>query len=100
VAKKDPFFARAVHNALAELVIKTKQSNVPLQRSHEFEIMGREKRQFVHELAPFFGCSTQSFDPEPKRNVVATAIKNEVWLPTISVVEVAQGVVKRTAPKL
>ena len=46
--------------------------------THEFEVMGREKRQFVHELAAFFGCVTQSFDPEPKRNVVATATKGEV----------------------
>ena len=46
--------------------------------THEFEVMGREKRQFVHELAAFFGCATQSFDPEPKRNVVATATKGEV----------------------
>jgi len=100
LAKRDPFFARAVHNAFAELVIKTKKQASLMSCTHEFGVMGREKRQFVHELAAFFGCATQSFDPEPKRNVVATATKGEVWLPTISVVEVAQGVVKRAAPKL
>jgi len=79
--------------------MKTKESNLKHQ-THEFEVMGREKRQFVHELCGHFGCTSQSFDPEPKRNVVATATKNEVWLPTISVVEVAKGFVSLSAPRL
>jgi transcriptional repressor NF-X1 len=90
-AKREHFFARSVHDSLAQLVAKTKESNNFKHRVHEFDCMGREKRQFVHELAAHFGCTTQSFDPEPNRNVVATAAKGEVWLPTVSVVEVAQG---------
>ena len=35
--------------------------------------MNKEKRQFVHELAVYFGCTTEAYDAEPKRNVVATA---------------------------
>lgn len=96
MARKDQFFAKEIHDKLTELVIKTKESNFK-HRVHEFECMGREKRQFVHELAAHFGLTTQSFDPEPKRSVVATATKSEVWLPSISVVEVAQGV-RKIAP--
>lgn len=98
MARKDQFFAKEVHDKLTDLVIKAKDSNYP-HRVHEFGCMGREKRQFVHELAAHFGCTTQSFDPEPKRNVVATANKAQVWLPSISVVEVAKGV-RMLAPTL
>ena len=35
--------------------------------------MNKEKRQVVHELAGHFGCTTEAYDAEPKRNVVATA---------------------------
>lgn len=44
-------------------------------RSHSFPPMNRDQRRIVHELAEFFGCETQSYDEEPKRNVVATAFK-------------------------
>jgi len=98
MAKRDQFFAKEIHDKLAELVMKTKESNYKT-RSHEFGCMGREKRQFIHELAAHFGCTTQSFDPEPKRSVVATATKSEVWMPSISVVEVAHGI-RKVAPSL
>ena len=34
--------------------------------------MNRDKRQFVHELSDHFGIESESYDAEPKRNVVAT----------------------------
>ena len=37
--------------------------------------MNRDKRQFVHELSSHFGVESESFDAEPKRNVVATAYR-------------------------
>lgn len=37
--------------------------------------MNRDHRRVVHELAEFFGCETQSYDEEPKKNVVVTAYK-------------------------
>ena len=42
--------------------------------------MNREKRQFVHELAQHFGCATEAYDSEPKRNVVATAGTDKSFL--------------------
>ena len=40
----------------------------------------------------------EAYDAEPKRNVVATAVKGQIWLPTISVVDVVQGVRKAPGP--
>ena len=47
-------------------------------RSHAFNPMNRDQRRVVHELAEYYGCTTQSYDEEPKKNVVATAYKL-VW---------------------
>lgn len=47
-------------------------------RSYSFEVMNREKRQFVHEYCEHFGCESVAYDQEPKRNVVATAQKLKV----------------------
>ena len=97
MAKKDPHFVRKVHKHLEDLVKLAKDSKQK-SRSHSFEIMNREKRQVVHELAEHFGCTTEAYDAEPKRNVVATAVKGQIWLPTISVVDVVQGVRKAPGP--
>ena len=42
-------------------------------RSHAFANMNLNQRKVVHELAEMYGCQTQSYDYEPKKNVVATA---------------------------
>jgi len=40
--------------------------------------MTHDKRQFIHEYSDHFGCETVAYDPEPNRNVVATALKDKV----------------------
>ena len=60
--------------------------------------MNREKRQFVHEYSDHFGVTSESFDNEPKRNVVATAFKDRSWLPSQSVVDVVQNAKKALGP--
>ncbi len=42
---------------------------------HAFPPMNRDQRRLVHELAEYYGCETESYDEEPKKNVVATAYK-------------------------
>lgn len=42
--------------------------------------MNREKRQFVHEYCTHFGCESVAYDAEPKRNVVATAQRDKVYI--------------------
>ena len=51
--------------------------------------MNRDKRQFVHEYCAHFGLESVSYDAEPKRNVVATAFRDKIWLPSQSIVDVA-----------
>lgn len=109
-AKKDPHFCQIVHDKLTELVQKAKTSKQK-SRSYSFDVMNREKRHFVHESCQHFGCESQAYDEEPKRNVVATAVKDKVrahlfissmhhfynkyitlqcWLPSYSLLEVVQ----------
>ncbi|XP_050418942.1 transcriptional repressor NF-X1 [Patella vulgata] len=73
-ARKNTEKAANIEKALYDLVNNAKQSKYP-SRSHSFPAMNRDNRQFVHELAEFYGCETQSYDNEPKKNVVATAYK-------------------------
>ncbi|XP_065221167.1 protein shuttle craft [Planococcus citri] len=88
-AKKDPNFCRHVHDKLTALVKLAKESKQK-SRSFSFEVMNKEKRQFVHEYCAHFGCESEAYDAEPKRNVVAIAVKGRCWLPAYSVLEVLQ----------
>ena len=97
MARKDPNFANLVHDRLTELVKLAKESK-QRSRSHSFECMNRDKRQFVHELSDHFGIESESYDAEPKRNVVATAIKDRAWLPSQSITDVVLGIRKAPVP--
>ncbi|XP_014226948.1 protein shuttle craft-like [Trichogramma pretiosum] len=88
-AKKDAAFCNMVHDKLTELVQLAKSSKQK-SRSYSFEVMNRDKRQFVHEMCDHFGCESQAYDQEPKRNVVATAVKEKCWLPSYSLVELVR----------
>lgn len=88
-AKKDPHFCQIIHDKLTELVQLAKTSKQK-SRSYSFDVMNREKRHFVHESCQHFGCESQAYDEEPKRNVVATAVKDKCWLPSYSLLEMVQ----------
>lgn len=76
-AKKDPHFCQMVHDKLTELVQLAKTSKQK-SRSYSFDSMNKDKRHFIHESCEHFGCESQAYDQEPKRNVVATAVKDKV----------------------
>lgn len=58
-AKKDARFAQMVHDRLTDLVQLAKQSVGKMKsRSHSFDSMNRDKRQFIHEYCVFFGCES------------------------------------------
>lgn len=88
-AKKDSKFCQRIHDKLTELVQLAKQSKQK-SRSYSFESMNRDKRQFIHEYCEHFGVESAAYDAEPNRNVVATAIKDKSWLPSMSLLEVLQ----------
>lgn len=96
-AKRDPKFCLTIHEELAKLVQLAKESKQK-SRIKSFDCMNREKRQLVHEYAEHFGCESESFDAEPKRNVVATASRDKSWLPAISLLDFVQKMKKVPAP--
>lgn len=88
-AKKDAHFCQTVHEKLTELVQLAKTSKQK-SRSYSFDSMNKDKRHFVHESCEHFGCESQAYDQEPKRNIVATAVKDKCWLPSYSLLEIVQ----------
>ena len=52
----------------------SKKSKVS-KKSHSFKCMPSVQRRVIHELAEFYGCQTETYDEEPNKNVVATAVK-------------------------
>ncbi|XP_043227759.1 protein shuttle craft-like [Amphibalanus amphitrite] len=97
MARKAKGLAEDVHQQLAELVQRAQQSKHK-SRSVAFAPMNRERRQFVHEYCEHFGCESESYDDEPKRNVVATAYRDRCWLPTLSVLQVVESGPRKIAP--
>jgi len=95
--KKDPDFCSMVHTKLLELVNLSKESKHK-SRSYSFAVMNRDKRQFVHEYSDHFGCESQSYDAEPKRNVVVTAVKEKCSIPSVSLQEAAGRQKKAPTP--
>ncbi|KAG8198878.1 hypothetical protein JTE90_015092 [Oedothorax gibbosus] len=88
-AKKNPVVVAEIYSKISDLVQLAKESKQKC-RSHSFPPMKREHRRVVHELAEFFGCETESYDEEPKKNVVVTAHKTKCWLPFVSIMTVVQ----------
>uniref|UniRef100_A0A8C9FSQ9 Transcriptional repressor NF-X1 n=1 Tax=Pavo cristatus TaxID=9049 RepID=A0A8C9FSQ9_PAVCR len=56
---------------LVEAVNKGKYT----KKSHCYPPMNRDHRRIIHELAQVYGIESVSYDNEPKRNVVITAVK-------------------------
>ncbi|XP_012946753.1 transcriptional repressor NF-X1 [Aplysia californica] len=81
-AKKNLQYCMSVEKTLNELVLASKESS-QATKSHSFPPMKKEHRHFIHELSEMYGCRTQSFDKEPNKNVVTTALKERSVLPSV-----------------
>uniref|UniRef100_A0A8C7WED3 Nuclear transcription factor, X-box binding 1 n=1 Tax=Oncorhynchus mykiss TaxID=8022 RepID=A0A8C7WED3_ONCMY len=71
------------------------------KRSHCFPPMNREHRKIVHELAEVYNVESVSYDSEPKRNVVITAIRGKSACPNstlTSLIERDTGVSRAPPP--
>ncbi|WAQ94025.1 STC-like protein [Mya arenaria] len=95
--QKDPPFVAGIEKALSDIVQSAKQSKQS-SRSHAFASMNMNQRRLVHELAEFYGCTTQSYDYEPKKNVVASATRDKCWLPSITLTAMVQRELHPKAP--
>ena len=96
--KKDSSLCSVIHTKLVELVKLAKESKQK-SRSHSFPVMNRDKRQLVHEFAAIFNCESQSYDAEPKRNVVVTAVRETSSIPSVSLAEFVAKQKKAPTPK-
>jgi transcriptional repressor NF-X1 len=88
-AKQNLNFVSGVEKALADLVTATLQPKV-CKKSHSFKSMPNMQRRVIHELAESYGCQTESYDEEPNKNVVATAIKDKCWVPNVTLTAMVQ----------
>lgn len=86
--RRDSVLVASVHQKLVDLV-KLSQESKHKSRSFSFPNMNRDKREFVHEYSQHFGMTTQSFDAEPMRNVIASAERGKCSVPTVSLLEAA-----------
>ncbi|KAJ8010156.1 hypothetical protein DPEC_G00072050, partial [Dallia pectoralis] len=99
-ARKDLKFVSEVEEEiknLVELACKGKQ----LKRSHCFPPMNREHRKIVHELAEVYDVESVSYDSEPKRNVVITAVRGKSACPNstlTSLIERDTGISRAPPP--
>ncbi|XP_069110895.1 transcriptional repressor NF-X1-like [Argopecten irradians] len=96
-ARNNPQNVAAIDKSFSDLVQNAKGSKHP-HRSHQFPPMNRDQRRVVHELGEFYGCETQSYDTEPKKNVVATAYKEKCWLPSVTLTAMIQRELHPKAP--
>ncbi|XP_061095554.1 transcriptional repressor NF-X1 [Conger conger] len=79
---------------LVELANKGKQT----KRSHCFPPMNREHRKIIHELAEVYGIESVSYDSEPKRNVVITAVRGKAACPNLTLTAVIERETAGRAP--
>lgn len=94
--RRDPGLCATVHTKLVNLV-KLAQESKQKSRSYSFPNMNRDKRQLVHEYCQHFAITTQSFDSEPNRNVIVTAVRDKSSVPSVSLLEAA-GTAKQRRP--
>jgi len=92
-ARKDPKFVSSIEEKISQLVQEIKS-----KKSHSFPPMKSIQRQIVHELAEVYGCSSVSYDEDPKRNVVVTATKEKSVLPPVSLTAITQREINPRAP--
>jgi transcriptional repressor NF-X1 len=96
-AKQNAPFVAKIEETLAQLVTATLQPKTH-RKSHAFKSMPSVQRRVIHELAEFYGCTTESFDEEPNKNVVATAVKNKCWHPNVTLTAMTQRELFPKAP--
>ncbi|XP_037652778.1 transcriptional repressor NF-X1 isoform X5 [Choloepus didactylus] len=88
-ARKDLKFVSEVEKemeALVEAVNKGKN----IKKSHCFPPMNRDHRRLIHDLAQVYGLESVSYDSEPKRNVVVTAVRGKSICPPTTLTSVLE----------
>ncbi|KAK6492160.1 mRNAional repressor NF-X1-like isoform X1 [Huso huso] len=99
-ARKELKFVSEVEEVmknLVELANKGKQS----KRSHCFPPMNRDHRKIIHELAEVYGIESESYDSEPKRNIIITAVRGKTTCPNTTLTTlIERETAKRPPPPI
>ncbi|XP_040287428.1 transcriptional repressor NF-X1 isoform X2 [Bufo bufo] len=96
-ARKDLKFVSEIERevkALVDAVNKGKQT----KKSHCFPPMNRDHRKIIHDLAEVYGVESVSYDNEPKRNVVITAVKGKSMCPNVTLMAVIEREIQARPP--
>ncbi|XP_060011212.1 transcriptional repressor NF-X1 isoform X5 [Lagenorhynchus albirostris] len=96
-ARKDLKFVSDIEKemeALVEAVNKGKNS----KKSHCFPPMNRDHRRIIHDLAQVYGLESVSYDSEPKRNVVVTAVRGKSICPPTTLTGVLEKEIQSRPP--
>ncbi|KAM9501093.1 transcriptional repressor NF-X1 isoform 1-T1 [Clarias gariepinus] len=96
-ARKDFKFVSEVEEEIKNLVELANKGKQP-KKSHCFPPMKRDQRRIVHELAEVYGLESVSFDSEPKRNVVVTAVRGKSACPTSTLTALIERETAARAP--
>uniref|UniRef100_A0A2K6V2K0 Transcriptional repressor NF-X1 n=1 Tax=Saimiri boliviensis boliviensis TaxID=39432 RepID=A0A2K6V2K0_SAIBB len=95
--KKDLKFVSDIEKemeTLVEAVNKGKNS----RKSHSFPPMNRDHRRIIHDLAQVYGLESVSYDSEPKRNVVVTAVRGKSICPPTTLTGVLEREMQARPP--
>ncbi|TRY83585.1 hypothetical protein DNTS_003485 [Danionella cerebrum] len=96
-ARKDLKFVREIEEEMKRLV-ESANKGKQAKRSHCFPPMKREQRRLIHELAEVYGVESTSYDNEPKRNVVITAVRGKSVCPNVGLAAVIERETVSRAP--
>ncbi|XP_060730078.1 transcriptional repressor NF-X1 [Tachysurus vachellii] len=96
-ARKDFKFVSEVEEEIKNLVELANKGKHP-KKSHCFPPMKRDQRRIVHELAEVYGVESISYDNEPKRNVVVTAVRGKCACPTSTLTALIERETAARAP--
>ncbi|NWR44327.1 NFX1 protein, partial [Regulus satrapa] len=73
-ARKDIKFVSDIEKEM-RMLVEAVNKGKHTKKSHCYPPMNRDHRRIIHELAQVYGIESVSYDNEPKRNVVITAVK-------------------------
>ncbi|XP_006975399.1 transcriptional repressor NF-X1 isoform X1 [Peromyscus maniculatus bairdii] len=88
-ARKDLKFVSDIEKEM-ETLVEAVNKGKSLKKSHCFPPMNRDHRRIIHDLAQVYGLESMSYDSEPKRNVVVTAVRGKSICPPTSLTSVLE----------
>uniref|UniRef100_A0A8C2QD12 Transcriptional repressor NF-X1 n=1 Tax=Cricetulus griseus TaxID=10029 RepID=A0A8C2QD12_CRIGR len=88
-ARKDLKFVSDVEKEM-EMLVEAVNKGKNNKKSYCFPPMNRDHRRIIHDLAQVYGLESVSYDSEPKRNVVVTAIRGKSMCPPTTLTSVLE----------